>query len=132
MANEPLKIKNLNNVIRALKQLETPASEISAAGMEAAKIVIRYANLPQAVGGAPERTGALKRSMRPAKVQRGAKVRAGGAKVPYANPIHWGWFKRNIKPNPFFYRALGKNVDEIYKTYADQLRKLIQRVDRSA
>jgi hypothetical protein len=46
--------------------------------------------------------------------------------VPYANPIHWGWFKRNIKPQPFFVKALGITRDEVYQTYYRNVNKLIE------
>ena len=42
-----------------------------------------------------------------------------------ANPIHWGWGKRNIRPQPFFVRALGYTRSEIYDNYFKQMEKLI-------
>jgi hypothetical protein len=54
-------------------------------------------------------------------------VSAGNnGRVPYANPIHWGWFKRNIKPQPFFVKALGITRDEVYQTYYRNVNKLIE------
>jgi hypothetical protein len=62
------------------------------------------------------------------------KILAGYKRVPYANPIHWGWFldkrtgvKRNIKPNPFLARALGYNRDQILNDYVKNLEKLINK-----
>lgn len=54
---------------------------------------------------APKRSWALARSIRAGATQRAGIVRVGGKKVPYANPIHWGWKARNIKANPFASRA---------------------------
>ena len=50
--------------------------------------------IDQARNNAPVRTGELRDSMH----------NVGGnmyIDVVYGNPIHWGWAKRNIKPNPF-------------------------------
>jgi hypothetical protein len=78
----------------------------------------------------PVRTGALKGSIRTAAQQRRVIVRAGGARVPYANPIHWGWFRRGIKPNQFFSRAIAGKIDEIYKKYFDNLQALVDKYNK--
>lgn len=49
----------------------------------------------------PVRSGALRASLRSSGTQSGGIIRAGGASVPYAAPIHWGWAARNIAPQPF-------------------------------
>lgn len=46
---------------------------------------------------APKRSGRLAGSVRGSKSKRKISVRAGGARVPYAGPINWGWGSR---PNP--------------------------------
>jgi carbon monoxide dehydrogenase subunit G len=112
----------LNQAIRALKDIGVPASEIAAAGKDAAEIVAGEAR-----SLVPVKTGKLRGSIRTATQQRKAIVRAGGARVPYANPIHWGWFRRGIKPNQFFSRAINPNIDKIYKQYFDNLQRLIDK-----
>ncbi|MFT4010868.1 MAG: hypothetical protein QM655_12600 [Nocardioidaceae bacterium] len=47
----------------------------------------------------PMRTGKLRRSARPNRAKATARVQIGGARVPYAGPIVWGWPKRHIKPS---------------------------------
>jgi hypothetical protein len=47
-------------------------------------------------------------------------------RVPYANPIHWGWFRRHIRPQPFFIKALGLTRDEVYQNYYRSIDKLIK------
>lgn len=122
-----IEVRGLNQLNRALKNLGTPKAEIAMAGYEAALIVANDAKTE-----APVRTGRLVKSIRAAKVQRGAVVRAGGARVPYANPIHWGWFYdrnnfvfKNIKPNAFFIRSMNRNYDEVLDTYIKNMEKLI-------
>lgn len=100
----------------------------------------------------PVRTGKLRDSIRPYATIRGGFVIAGNARkglsgVPYANPIHWGWFRdrkserarknprgyitKNIKPNPFMAKALGYTKQEIFdnftKVIEDEVTKTIRR-----
>jgi hypothetical protein len=50
---------------------------------------------------APRRSGRLAGSVRSARQVGRARVLAGGAAVPYAGVIHWGWPARNIAPQPW-------------------------------
>jgi HK97 gp10 family phage protein len=116
-----IKVAGLKQAIKALQAIGVPAAEIKAAGSEAGELVAG-----QARALAPVRTGALRNSIRVSKALNRVSVSAGNNRsVPYANPIHWGWFKRNIKPQPFFVKALGITRDEVYQNYYRSLDKLI-------
>jgi HK97 gp10 family phage protein len=116
-----IKIAGFKQAIKALQAIGVPAAEIKAAGSEAGELVAG-----QARALAPVRSGALRNSIRVSKALNRVSVSAGNnGSVPYANPIHWGWFKRNIKPQPFFTKALGITRDEVYQNYYRSLDKLI-------
>jgi hypothetical protein len=116
-----IKVKGYRAGIKALQAIGVPDSEIKAAGSQAGEIVAREAR-----SLVPVRTGALRNTIKVSKALRSVSVRAGNnGKVPYANPIHWGWFKRNIKPQPFFIKALGITRDEVYQNYYRTLDTLI-------
>jgi HK97 gp10 family phage protein len=116
-----IKVKGFKAGIKALQAIGVPDSEIKAAGSQAGEIVAREAR-----SLVPVRTGALRNTIKVTKALRSVSVRAGNnGKVPYANPIHWGWFKRNIKPQPFFTKALGITRDEVYQNYYRTLDTLI-------
>jgi HK97 gp10 family phage protein len=116
-----IKVAGLKQAIKALQAIGVPTAEIKAAGSEAGELVAG-----QARALAPVRSGALRNSIRVSKALNRVSVSAGNNKsVPYANPIHWGWFKRNIKPQPFFVKALGITRDEVYQNYYRSLDKLI-------
>jgi HK97 gp10 family phage protein len=116
-----IKVAGLKQAIKALQAIGVPAAEIKAAGSEAGELVAG-----QARALAPVRSGALRNSIRVSKSLNRVSVSAGNNKsVPYANPIHWGWFKRNIKPQPFFVKALGITRDDVYQNYYRSLDKLI-------
>jgi HK97 gp10 family phage protein len=116
-----IKVKGLKSSIKALQAIGVEATEIKSAGNEAGEIVAREArNL------VPVRSGNLRNSIRVSKALNRVSVSAGNnGKVPYANPIHWGWFKRNIKPQPFFIKALGITRDEVYQNYYKSINRLI-------
>lgn len=125
-----IKVENLNQVIKALQAIGTPTAEISAAAKEAGDIVASTAK-----GIVPVRSGALRSTIKAKKQARKVLVSAGNnTRVPYANPIHWGWFYdrenfiyKNIMPNPFFAKALGLKREEVYKTYFENMNKLFNK-----
>jgi len=128
MAVQPgVKVKNLREINKALDAIGVPKDAIKDAGKESGELVAN-----QARGLVPVRTGALRNSIRVGATARGKiTVKAGNNRssssgVPYANPIHWGWFKRHIRPQPFFVRALGYTREEIYENYFSQMEKLIK------
>lgn len=118
-----IKVKGLKAANRALQDIGVPASEIKQAGTEAGEIVANEARTL-----VPVRTGALRDSVRVSKALNKVSVMAGNSgKIPYANPIHWGWYKRHIKPNPFFVKALGITRSEVYKRYYENIENLIKK-----
>lgn len=136
-ANEQaIQIDGLNECFRALKAVGTPVEAIKEANRESGEIVARTArNTANFKGG----TGALRKTIRVANVSTNVKIRAGSKRVPYANPIHWGWFldkktgvRRNIKPNPFMAKALGYTRDEVLANYVANLQKLIKKHEATA
>lgn len=122
-----IKVTGLNQAIRSLRELGVPDDELKAAGSQAGELVAYEArNL------VPVRTGRLRDTIRVSKTLRKVSISAGNNRtsksgVPYANPIHWGWFRRNIKPQPFFAKALGLTRDQVYKAYFDNIAKLVAR-----
>ena len=116
-----IKVAGYKQAIKALQAIGVPAAEIKAAGSEAGELVAGQARTL-----APVRSGALRNSIRVSKSLNRVSVSAGNNRsVQYANQIHWGWFKRNIKPQPFFVKALGITRDEVYQNYYRSLDKLI-------
>lgn len=104
-----------------MREIGVPDTAIKDAGSVAGDLVLQEAR-PLV----PVRTGRLVNSLKVSKRLYSVQVQAGNNRsVPYANPIHWGWFRRGIKPNPFFSKALGYSRDKIYEVYFAQLDKYI-------
>ena len=131
-ANETaIQIEGLSQLFRALEAVGTPVKAIEEANKNAAIPVARTAK-----NIAPVRSGALRATVRIGPAKTNVKIRAGLKRVPYANPIHWGWFydkknfiTKNIRPNPFMSRALGYNRDEILSNYVRSMKKLIDKYE---
>ena len=124
MEQSGVKVKGLRSVTKALQSVGVPNKEITDAAKRSADRVINEAKTL-----APVRSGALRDSIRIAARATGrVSISAGNnGRVPYANPIHWGWFKRNIKPQPFFVRAIGLTRNDVYQDYLRELETLIVR-----
>ena len=120
--------------MNVLKQVGVPTAEVSAASQQAAEIVAKSARTL-----VPVRSGRLRASIRSKKQARKVLVSAGNnGSVPYANPIHWGWFydkenfiKKNILPNPFFSKALGLTREQVYRTYFDNINKMFNKYNKN-
>lgn len=124
-----IQVEGLQQTIRELQALGEDKAEIQEANLAAARTLIAAA-----VPLVPVLTGNLRSTLKPAKTTNYAAARAGSARVPYANPIHWGWAKsaktgqrKNIKPQPFFARALGYTKAEIIANYDKKMQQLIDK-----
>jgi hypothetical protein len=127
--SQKVEITGLNEVVRDLRRLKEKDTlkAIRAANFDAAKLVAE-----QGKAEVPVRSGKLQRSIRPGATQKKGFVRAGtGVRVPYAGPIHYGWLRHHIRPNPFLYRALDKRIGEVFAAYEKQIDKVIARFNAS-
>lgn len=127
MAAPLVTIDGLPQLRRQLRQLVGDASDLKEANAAAASIVAAAS-----ASRAPRRTGRLAASVRGNRAVGRATVSAGGAAVPYAGPIHWGWPAHHIEAQPFvveaaqvtepvwlaaYERDLAKAVDKVGGTY---------------
>lgn len=81
----------------------------------------------------PVRTGRLKDSIRGMAQKTGAQVAAGNNRksltgVSYAGPIHFGWARRGIRPQPWLYEALDSRRDDVIENYNEEIKQIIKRV----
>jgi HK97 gp10 family phage protein len=130
MAESGIKVVGLNEAIRNLRAIGVPSAEIGQASQEAGEIV---ANTARSL--VPVRTGALRATIKAKKIARKVVVSAGNNnKVPYANPIHFGWNydrvnlqAKNIRPRPFFSNALARKRAEVYQSFFKNIDRLLQK-----
>lgn len=78
---------------------------------------------------APVRSGRLKASMRSAGTQGAAIVRAGGAAVPYAGPIHWGWEAHHIRAQPWIWEEAQASEPQWLGVYMHDLEVIVSKIE---
>lgn len=85
-----VEIDGLNGAIRALKSLGVEAADLKevfgAVAAESRDVMAGFVD---------SRSGALARSLRGNRATNKAVVRGGGARVPYAGAVQWGWGRGN-------------------------------------
>ena len=89
--------------------------------------IARYVAL-RAAAMAPRRSGTLAGSVRGNQAKTMARVAAGGARVPYAGPIHWGWPRRHIRPQPFLVDAAHVTEPTWTKYYLREIERIVAKI----
>jgi hypothetical protein len=120
-----IEVKGLNKLVRDLKTLD--ADLVDSIKQVNAKLADEVASTAKIK--VPRLSGALAASIRSSGQGRTGVVRAGGRAVPYAGPIHFGWAKRNIRPQPFLYDALDARRVEVATTWVRELERIVGKVN---
>lgn len=116
-----IKIEGLAALSRDLKKVSADLpKKLQAVSKDAAEIVATEGRIL-----APKRSGRLAGMIKAGATAKGADVRING--LVYAGPVHFGWRKHNIEPNPFLYDALDKRRDEVFDKFEDGLSAFIDR-----
>lgn len=117
MQDATFRVEGLNKLLRALEKMDEAAAEsFKAAGVWAGQEVAKTARTI-----VPVRSGRLRDTIKGASTRRGARVNAGRGSVPYAGPIHFGWGRRNIFPQPFLYEAADRRANDVVDQYLAQV-----------
>ena len=91
-----VRIEGASNLRRTCKAAGVDITQLKEAHGEASNLVARIAR-PRT----PRLTGRLAASVRSSGTKTAAIVRAGGAAIPYAAVIHYGWPARGIAAQPW-------------------------------
>jgi hypothetical protein len=83
----------------------------------------------RAAGSSPHRSGRLASSIRGSRAAGSAVVRAGGARVPYAGVIHYGWPAHHIRAQPFLVDAAHDTEPAWTAVYLAGLDRILARVE---
>ena len=115
-----LRVEGLGRTLRALSKAGADAADMRALMHTIGQLVADAAHPPRV-------TGRLAGSIRAGNGKTKAVVRAGGARVPYAGVVHYGWPAHRIEPNPFLTEALNDKraavLTELDKGLADLIRR---------
>lgn len=77
---------------------------------------------------APIRSGRLAASIRGNRAQASAVVKAGGAAVPYAGVIHWGWAGHGISAQPFMTDTASATEPHWTETYLAAIERIVAKI----
>ena len=125
MSNAAVTVVGARELRKSMKKAELSLKDMTAIHKHIATIVAE-----EAKKRAPVRTGALRKTVRPAATQSAAIVRVGNNKrVPYAMPIHWGWPSRNVKKNPFVSHAAQATEPRWTAYYLKQVDEILSRIE---
>lgn len=120
-ADSGIRVQGLDEIRRGLRRLNSELpKELTRIHKKAATVVADAAR-----ARAPRRSGRLAGSIKPQAGQRYARVAAGRKAVPYAGPIHFGWPKRNIAPQPFLTDSVEAHAPRILDDYLRELTDLV-------
>lgn len=132
---EGVKVEGARELRAALKKAGLDLNDdIKDAHKTVAEIVTARARTIVPVAPASMTTatpGLLRDSIRPGATKTAAIARAGKKAVPYAGPIHWGWFKRNIKPSLFLTRAASETEPKWVEEYEKKFDRILDTIEQS-
>lgn len=94
-----IRVEGLSKTVRALAKAGADAQDMKDLMHTLGSLVVHAATPPTV-------SGALDGSMRAGRGKTKAVIRAGGARVPYAGVVHYGWPARGIRAQPFLTDAL--------------------------
>ena len=76
----------------------------------------------------PRRSGRLASTVRAGATQTAAITRAGYARVPYAQPIHWGWPRRGIRAQPWLTVAAQSTEPTWFARYEAGIESILAKI----
>lgn len=115
-------VEGINALVRRLAKIDAELI----VGLKGVHLQMAQTVIGAAGPGAPRRSGRLAGSLRGGQAARQSIVRAGGASVPYAGPIHWGWPARGIRANPWIAAAAQASEPVWLAQYEQALRALVE------
>lgn len=112
---------------------EQVAAQFKALGLKSRDLERAFAEIgaevaQDATALAPKDTGRLAGDVRVGKGKTRATISVGRASLPYAPPIHWGWRRRNIEPNPFLQKAADSKAEFSADRIVREMERLIKQV----
>lgn len=124
MSNDVFIEVDVKALRRALREAEKDVKEIRAANKSAGEVIEQDSRSHTV----PKLTRKLMRSIRNAPTTKLARVRAGGARAPYAGVVHYGDPNRGHEANEFFHESASRKWQKVraaYVKYVEEIGKKI-------
>lgn len=120
---EGVEVDGLRPLVRDLRKLGDGLDDLKDANAEVAGFIAG-----KAAGRAPRASGRLSQSGRGNRAAGKATVSFGGARVPYAGPIHWGWPGHGIAAQPFVVEAAQATEGQWLPLYERNIEQLVDKI----
>lgn len=128
MASPPVvQVQGVRALRSALRKAGQSLDDLRTVNASAARVVETAAR-----GQVPVRSGRLKGSLRSSGTKTAGIVRAGGARVPYAGVIHWGWPRRNIAARMYIVDPAHTTEPTWTNLYMAELNRVLNRLAQEA
>jgi HK97 gp10 family phage protein len=117
VAKPAIEVEGVRELRRLLRKIESKdiKDALKAANKGAAEVIAAEAKTRT-----PVRSGRLQKTVKGTGTQASGSIKAGtAARVPYAGVIHFGWGRRNIRPQPFLTDAMSKKLPDARDVYED-------------
>lgn len=118
-----VKVEGAKELRATMKRAGEDLGDLKDAHAEVAAYVAAAAR-----GAAPILTGRLAATIRGNRAASSAVVKAGGASVPYAGVIHWGWAGHNISANPFLTETAAETEPHWTATYLSAVQRIVDKI----
>ena len=122
--HDAIQVDGARELRRTLKRAGDDLGDLKDANQRAGQFVANAASQR-----APHLTGALAGALRASRAAASATVKAGGARVPYAGPIHWGWPAHNIQAQPFLSDAATDTEPQWLPMYEADIEKIVDKIE---
>lgn len=118
-----VQIQGARELRRTLKRAGVSVEDLKDANAAAGAIVVAAGRT-----SAPRRSGRMAGTVRASRAAASATVRAGGAAVPYAGVIHWGWPARGIAAQPWLSEAATSTESAWLAAYEAGVEKVLSTI----
>ena len=125
-----VKVEGARKLRATLRRAGHDLEDMKATNRKVAEVVDNKAKQHAPVGNDVHKRGKrLRDTIRPGATKTTAVIRAGGKKVPYANPIHWGWGKRHIRPRSFLMISARATESQWLEIYFHDLEEIVNKIE---
>ncbi|WJZ03475.1 hypothetical protein [Corynebacterium freiburgense] len=126
-----VEIEGARQLRASLRRAGIDMKQLKAVNKSAGEIVKTASVAVAPVGSRTKRARVrrLKDTLTVFSTQTGARIRLGAKSVPYAGPIHWGWFARNITPNPFVAEQAQKTEPTWLRLYEEHVKNILNTIE---
>lgn len=125
-----VKVEGARQLRATLRRAGHDLEDMKATNRKVAEVVDNKAKKHAPVGNDVHKRGKrLRDTIRPGATKTTAVIRAGGKKVPYANPIHWGWGKRHIRPQSFLMISARATESQWLQIYFHDLEEIVNKIE---